>query len=176
MTCTVLVCDDDHGLAEQWVEAIRNVAGEQYTVRDAPDIDAVRTSVRELLRRRSELRKRERAEKQFCIFDNVDILVIDYDLLHVDENNAQYTGEGLGRLARMFTDCSVVVILNQYPQAQFDLRLRGNLESHADLNVDAELVGTPGLWQDAPWEGFRPWKWQTLLGAVVTQRGAREGC
>lgn len=170
MTCTVLVCDDEHGLAEHWVEAIRNVAGAEYTVRDAPDIDAVRESARELLHRRSEFRNGRMAEKQFCIFDDVDILVIDYDLLHVDEDNAQYTGEGLGRLARMFTECSVVVILNQYPQAQFDLRLRGNLESHADLNVDAELIGEPGLWQDPPWEGFRPWKWQTLFRAVVTQR------
>ena len=170
MTCTVLVCDDDHELAKHWVEVIRKVAGDEYTVSDAPDIDVVRESAQELLRRRSELRKGRMAERQPCIFDDVDILVIDYDLLHVDEDNAQYTGEGLGRLARMFTDCSVVVVLNQYPQAQFDLRLRGNLESHADLNVDAELVEAPGLWQDPPWQGFRPWKWQTLLRAVGTQR------
>ena len=64
----------------------------------------------------------------------------------------------------------MVVVLNQYPQAQFDLRLRGHLQSHADLNVDAELISTPGLWRDPPWQHFRPWRWQTLIGTVQTQR------
>ena len=170
MTCRVLVCDDDHELAKDWVKAIREVVTNDYKVLDAPDTDDVRASAQKLLHRRSALRQGKEPEKQSCIFDDVDILVIDYDLLHVDEDNAQYTGEGLGRLVRMFTECSVVVVLNQYPQAQFDLRLRGHLQSHADLNVDAELVLAPGLWRDPPWQNFRPWKWQTLFRAVGTQR------
>ena len=170
MTCRVLVCDDDHELAKDWVEAIREVVTCDYKLLDAPVTADIRASAQELLHRRAALRQGKVPVKQSCVFDDVDILVIDYDLLHIDEDNAQYTGEGLGRLARMFTECSVVVVLNQYPQAQFDLRLRGHLESHADLNVDAELVSAPGLWRDPPWRNFRPWKWQTLFRAVGTQR------
>ena len=174
MTCTVLVCDDDHSLARDWVEEIRGVVTDAYHVLDAPETETVRSSAQELLLRRTDLRQGRSRPREACIFDSIDILVIDYDLLHVDEDNAQYTGEGLGRLARMFTECSVVVVLNQYRQSQFDLRLRGNLESHADLNIHGDLIGMPGLWLGPPWTGFRPWKWQTLKGAVETQRARQE--
>lgn len=170
MKCRVLVCDDDPGLAEDWVEAIGEVVTKDYDVLPAPGTEDVRQSAQELLHRRSAVRGEAKRPDQPCLFDGVDILVIDYDLLHIDQDNAQYTGEGLGRLSRMFSDCAVVVVLNQYPDAQFDLRLRGHLQSHADLNLDAELIGTPGLWQDPPWEGYRPWMWQTLFRAVETQR------
>ena len=170
MTCQVLVCDDDPNLSEDWVEAIRGVVSTEYNVLAAPGKEDIRLAAHELLHRRSAVRERKARAAERCLFDGVDILIVDYDLLHIDENNAQYTGEGLGRLARMFSDCTVVVVLNQYPEAQFDLRLRGHLQSHADLNVDADLLATPGLWHAPPWEGFRPWSWQTLSRAVHTQR------
>ena len=170
MTYRVLVCDDDPGLAKDWVEAIEEVVTEDYDLLPPPGTKDVRESAQELLHRRSAVRGEVDRPDKSCLFDGVDILVIDYDLLHIDEDNAQYTGEGLGRLSRMFSDCAVVVVLNQYPDAQFDLRLRGHLQSHADLNLDAELIGTPGLWQDPPWDGYRPWMWQTLFRAVETQR------
>ena len=174
MTCTVLVCDDDHSLAHDWVQEIRDVVTDAYHVLDAPDTKTIRSSAQELLLRRSALRQERVRIRERCIFDEIDILIIDYDLLHVDEDNAQYTGEGLGRLVRMFTECAIVVVLNQYLQAQFDLRLRGHLESHADLNIGAEFIAVPGLWREPPWTGFRPWKWQTLNGAVGTQRARQK--
>jgi hypothetical protein len=96
--------------------------------------------------------------------------MVDYDLLHVDEDNARYTGEGVARLARAFADCHVIVILNQYPEAQFDLSLRGHIVSHADLNIDAHLMKNAGLWSPPPWEGFRPWAWEVLGAAVARQK------
>ena len=157
-----------------WVEEIRGVATDAYRVLDAPDPKTVRSGAQELLLRRSDLRQGRKRIRKRCIFDDIDILVIDYDLLHIDEANAQYTGEGLGRLVRMFTECAVIVVVNQYPQAHFDLRLRGHLESHADLNMDAELIAVPGLWREPPWTGFRPWRWQTLNAAVRTQRARQK--
>ena len=63
MTCTVLVCDDDQKLAEDWVEAIRDVVTDDYRVLDAPDTADVRTSAQELVHRRSVLRQGEKSRK-----------------------------------------------------------------------------------------------------------------
>lgn len=171
MTRTVLVCDDEPTLASEWVERIAKVApAKSYNLQAAPKNEEIAEGVKVLLRRRHAARDGSERPADKCLFDGIDILVIDYDLLHVDEDNARYTGEGVARLARSFADCAVVVVLNQFPEAQFDLSLRGHLASHADLNLDVELLATPGLWQPPPWEGFRPWSWQVLADAVDRQR------
>ncbi|WP_296892699.1 hypothetical protein, partial [Thiobacillus sp.] len=85
---------------------------------------------------------------------------------HVDENNTRYTGEGVARLARTFSECGIIVVLNQYLEAQFDLGLRGHLESFADLNIDADLIAKPGLWTQVVDGHFRPWHWPVLADAV----------
>lgn len=170
MTSSVLLCDDDPGVCAEWVEAVRGVAPkEHYDVLDAPDNGKLRASIKELFRRQcamlSDVRKRDD-----CLFDGVDILVLDYDLLHIDENNARHTGEALAWLARAFTTAEVVVVVNQFQEAHFDLSLLGHTYSQADLNLHADLLGSPGLWTDPPWNGFRAWHWQTLYRAVETQR------
>ena len=173
MTYTVLVCDDDVDLAAGWIEDIQQVAPAEYEIGPAPTRDDVRDASKEILLRRGAARDGGPRERQECLFDGVDILLIDYDLIHIDDDNAQHTGESIARLVRAFSDCSVAVVLNQFPGIHFDLSLRGHIESHADLNIDVDLIATPGLWRSPPWEGFRPWYWQTLARAVDSQR-ARE--
>lgn len=170
MKYRVLVCDDDVQLAQEWVDAIRKVATSDYEILDAPSGDQVQRAASEVMKRSSAARTGLKRAPQRCLFDGIDVLIIDYDLLHIDEKKAQHTGEGLGRLTRMFADCAVIVVLNQYPGVHFDLRLRGHLESYADTNADADLIATPGFWCDPPWDGFRPWAWQTISQAVENQR------
>ena len=170
MTIHVVVCDDDPGFAQQWVSDIREVAPPNYDIRSAPTLECIRDAASVIFRRRAAARRRHPVPVERCLFDDTDVLILDYDLLHLDEDNAQYTGEGLARIVRMFSDCSVVVVLNQYPGTDFDLRLRGHIESYADLNIDAHVLATPGLWQSPPWDGFRPWSWQTLSDAVELQQ------
>ena len=182
----VLICDDDSTLEAVWVRSVRSATpGETYVVEgrlpgseETLDVGnlAVEVAVTELLARRSAARgsgSRERAAQK-CLFDDVNILVLDYDLIHIDERKTHHTGEGLGRLARTFSTCGVVVVLNQFRDVQFDLALRGHVWSYADLNIHAELLGTEGLWTDPPWNGFRPWSWQTLSRAVGTQRSRED--
>ena len=38
-------------------------------------------------------------------FDSIDILVVDYDLVHLDDDGGRTTGEGIARLARSFSRC-----------------------------------------------------------------------
>ncbi len=170
MTYSVLVCDDEQEIAEHWVEKIQEVAPPEYKLLPVPTNDDVRDATREMLQRRGTVREKQQRKNEKCLFDDADILFIDYDLLHIDDNNAQHTGESIARLARTFSYCSVIVVLNQYRGTDFDLSLRGHLTSHADLNINDKLIATPSLWKGPPWEGFRPWSWQTLSQAVETQR------
>ncbi len=203
MSYSVLVCDDDPELAQECVEHIKNVAPKEYDIRTEPNEfvhDATRELLRRrgAARERYEVNMRCIAEggdkrqietvsalgeapaatspkqkDEPCLFDGVDILIIDYDLIHISDDNTEYTGESLARLARMFSDCSVVVVLNQFRHIDFDLSMRADLASHADLNIDARRLWAPGLWRRHAWKGFRPWTWQVLSGAVEAQR-ARE--
>ena len=170
MTYTVLICDDDARVCGQWVETVRAVAPpELYDVAEPPGKKDLQGAIRKVFARQSALLDGRPEVHEPCLFDGADILILDYDLLHIDERNARHTGESLARLVRMCTTAGVIVVVNQF-DAHFDLSLRGHVSSHADLNIQADLLGNPGLWTDPPWDGFRPWHWQTLHRAVETQR------
>ena len=173
MTYSVLICDDDPQAAAEYAVQIQQIAPAEYTFHGTPNREAVRESVNELLCRQNSVYAGRPRERRECLFDNKDILIIDYELIHVDDENARHTGETIGRLARVYSDCSVVVVFDQFLQFDFDLSLRGHVTSHADLNLNANLLTEPGLWTGPPWHGFRPWSWQCLSRAVVSQR-ARE--
>ena len=174
MTCSVLVCDDNPEFAAACVERIRGMAPPEYVCHDAPSPDTLRHAVIELLRRNKSVLTGSRYERRQCVFDTADILIIDYDLIHVDDDNARHTGEGIGRLARIYSNCAVVVVFNQFNQFDFDLSLRAHLASHADLNLSIDVIATPGLWKEPPWTGFRPWYWPVLSKAVASQRAREE--
>lgn len=177
MTYSVLICDDNPNVGVDCVEQVCKVVaplGDQYTVSDAPAKKDVQCAIKELFARQAAVLDRCQRDRDDCLFDQVDILILDYDLLYIDKDNARHTGESLARLARTFADVKVIVVYNQYREAHFDLSLRGHLSSHADLNLKADLLGTPGLWTDPPWKGFRPWHWQTLYRAVETQEARQK--
>lgn len=167
MTYNVLVCDDEPEVARDWLSAIQGVLPQgAYVLAPVPSNEEIRDAIKVLLRRRAALRDGQANPDEACLFDSADVLVLDYDLLHVDETNTRYTGEGLARLARVFSTCGPIVVLNQYLEAQFDLSLRGHMESFADLNIDADVIASGGLWHDKPWDDFRPWHWPTLYAAA----------
>lgn len=172
MTCKVLLCDDERNVRVDWHERVDAVVAraDHYTLLPQLENGAVQCAIKELFARELAARDGDTYQRSRCVFDDADILVLDYDLLYVDKKNARHTGESLARLARAFSAAQVVVVVNQFRDAQFDLSLRGHLASHADLNLDAALIDTPGLWVDPPWDGFRPWHWHTLYRAVDSQR------
>jgi hypothetical protein len=99
------------------------------------------------------------------IVDDAAILVIDYALFDLDSSA---TGERLAYLARCYSKCGIIIALNQYPpymEEQFDLTLRGHLESYADLNIPSDSISNLGMWTE-PWDHFRPWSWPLLPQAV----------
>ena len=123
----------------------------------------------EILRTRQE-RIRDNGEypDETTQFDDTSIFIIDYDLLKSTARGF-FTGENLAYSVRCFSKCKLIVALNQFGTNSFDLTLRGHPESFADLNLGADQLDNPGLWQ-GDWgdsrRGYRPWYWPNLSDSL----------
>lgn len=98
-------------------------------------------------------------------FDTVDLLVLDYNYIDLEDISG-LTGQRLAYLARCYSACKFIVILNQFGTNRFDLTLRDHPETHADLHLGSDQIASRGLWADQDWEEFRPWSWPVLPRAV----------
>jgi len=90
--------------------------------------------------------------------DDVSILIVDFDLFETDK---YLDAEEVAYLARCFTTCGIVVILNRYGHNRFDLTLKDYLDSFADLDIGQDQLGNLSLWYDQK-EDFAPWYWPAL--------------
>ena len=161
----IVICDDDRKRAEQWERLIRQV-GKPTAKYDIGLIESDQfTDVIQLLRRRQLEARRSREVDEKCIFDEADILVVDFDLLRFDASGTD-TGESVAYLARTYSDCGFIIELNQFGTNWFDLTLSGRLESFADLNLGSDQLSNPGLWSPE-FQGFRPWSWPIVPDAAM---------
>lgn len=159
----VLICDDEESQRESWAAALRLVPGfpPDFDVRVVPS-EQLKEAIHILRNRKMAAGEQGEVDTVRTIFDSCHILIIDYDLFEIDE-----TGEEVAYLVRCFSDCGVIVGVNQFVREgfTFDLTLRGHPESFADVNLLASQLCIPGLWS-TPWEGFRPWYWPLLPNAL----------
>lgn len=157
----IRVCDDVEDVADEWVAAIKAAVPQEF---DVARMSGARDRISELLARKLAVEDMDAIPDGKMEFDEVDVLVVDYDLLYLDKEGSRTTGEGVARLARTFSDCGTIVVMNQFKGPQFDLSMRGHLDSFADLNIDAALVGEAALWNHlSPVEGqFDPTIWTPL--------------
>lgn len=160
-----MICDDEPDRLAEWQE--RLVAMDHFNEQFDPSIlggGELREEIRELEARRLAARKQEKREHGSSQIDDATLLFLDYDLALLDSDSHE-TGEGLAYLARSFSKCGLIVILNQFGENTFDLTLRGHLESFADLNLGGAQIDNPGLWKD-DFRGFRPWSWPLFPRAI----------
>lgn len=168
----VKVCDDDEGIAEGWVAEIQNVVPQGF---DVSRMANAKEEVSQLLKRKLEVKEGKNPLEQAAEFDDLDVLVVDYDLVHLDDDGSRTTGEGIAKLARSYSKCGAIVVMNQFKGPQFDLGMRGHLNSHADVNVDAGLIGCRALWDDVPASGeFNPTTWTPLRSLLSAARELAE--
>lgn len=174
----VRVCDDIQDIADGWVDAIKAVVPDDY---DVARIETAKDEVSKLLLRKIAVEMGEDPLAHATDFDAIDVLVVDYDLLHLDDAGSRTTGEGIARLARSFSKCGAIVVMNQY-KGQFDLGMRGHLDSFADVNIDAPLIARAALWRrlDAATGEFNPTTWTPMpvllnaarkLAATLEEKG-----
>ena len=130
--------------------------------------DALQCSIEKLQNKQEELRDNGTCSDETTEFDDTSIFIIDYDLLK-SQATKFLTGEIIAYIVRCFSDCKLIIGLNQYGDNPFDLTLRGHLESFADLNLGADQLGNPDLWR-GDWgdsrRGYRPWYWPNVSDSL----------
>ncbi|MDQ1439271.1 MAG: hypothetical protein QOK43_2900 [Acidimicrobiaceae bacterium] len=185
----VLICDDIEKRATRWRSALEPL-GSHLELADNPDDDEVVEAIISLEKRRDVARlRREHKRLEFGptdesdvghnLFDDVDMVVLDYDLFwlgadseaesHPLPTRPRVTGEQLAYLVRCFSRCAYIVGLNQFGENPFNLDLRGHVGSYADLNIGGVQLGNPGLWGETV-VGFRPSAWPNLADVVQAQK------
>jgi hypothetical protein len=159
----LLLCDDDPRRVDGWAHTLNGVAetARQFEIKPLLKSEFL-DSMEELHRRRRDARLRKPLKINTTPFDSADLLVIDYDLIALDNE----TGEDVAYLARCYSHCGLIVMLNEVATNDFDLTLTDHPDSFADLNMGDAQLANPGLWGE-PFEGFRPWYWPVVPHAVT---------
>lgn len=168
----ILIIDDEDRIRESWRTQLKQIP----SVKRHFDVEVLESGFAEALSILESRRKQARAEKghtkkspsqesKKSIIDDAAILIVDYDLLGFDRE-AYTTGEGVAYLARCYSGCGLIIALNQFGENRFDLTLKGNPESYADLNIGSDQLTNLGLWDGKAWAGFRPWSWPLLPQAL----------
>ena len=168
----ILIYDDEEKQTERFENILRQTLKKAGRDRDfAIKIlceDGLQDSIEKLQIRQERFRRNERCSNEITVFDNTSIFIIDYDLL--DNKKVKFlTGEVIAYIVRCFSDCKLIVGLNQFGRNPFDLTLRGHPESFADLNLGADQLGNLDLWR-GNWgdsrKGYRPWYWPNLSDSL----------
>lgn len=163
-TRTVLILDDRQDTLRKWISDLQRIGLADvgyHIVNESEEFD-FQNAVGQIEQRRKLVRSKELAGTDIepARFDKVDVLIIDYDLLELDERSF-ITGEDVAYIARCFSGCGFIIALNQFGKNPFDLTLRGHLGSFADLNIGADQLANPNLW-GLPNGRFRPWSWPVI--------------
>ena len=169
----ILIYDDEQGRTKDFKrklgEGLEKAGQSEKFDIIALEKDAFQASINVLEQRRIAFRGNEESTKDSAEeIDNASIFIIDYDLLgrQVEESRVgSLTGEIVAYLVRCFSKCKLIVVLNQYGSNPFDLTLRGDLDSFADLNLGEDQLDNPYLWKGELGtfrRKFRPWCWPNL--------------
>ena len=161
---SVLVYDDHVPSAELWSENIESVCSRaRATLADASSFSDLSTLLNQ---RRASWRDDPGSEEMIRRheIDQADVVVIDYDLFDYPAS-PNTTGRRMAYLLRCFTTCGLIIVLNEYGDNVFDLRLSSSADDFADVHVGDKQIGNPGLW-GAPFHGYRPWYWPSIPLAV----------
>ena len=158
-TLNIWIYEDEPTAAEGWAGSISAAYGDVETHVAYRDEIASLFGLLHERRRQGRQQGSSNAVGKHDI-DEADVVVIDYDLLDYFEP-ADTTGSRLAYLLRCFTECGFIIVLNEYEPNTFDLSLRSHSDNFADLHVDSQRIGNPGLWQPQ-FDGYRPWHWPVI--------------
>lgn len=166
----IVVCDDEPDMALEWVASINDLKldGAAIVSMEQPEQEVAR-----LVERKIAVKAGGNPDTIPSVFDGIDVLVIDYDLVLLNHDGSRTTGEGIARLARTYSRCGAIIVMNQFKGPQFDLGMRGHIESFADVNIDAELVDRKSLWMmsEAVVGEFHPTTWTPTSELLQSVRG-----
>lgn len=119
-------------------------------------------------RQRSVRDGREPPPERTTIFDESDIVFLDYHLDEKDSDLGVLSGEELAYYPRAFSSCGLLVSVNQILDPKFDLEMKDPPAPWSDLVISEDSLDSEGLWQPSGWEDFRPWLWPHLPTQVAS--------
>lgn len=183
----IVIYDDEQGRSDDFESELRNGLdkanqGDEFDF-ESLDRGEFQNAISALEQRRISFRNGEinlegNSNNGMEKIDKASIFVIDYDLLSSPNKKegkeeelftGSLTGEIVAYLVRCFSRCKLIIGLNQYGNNPFDLTLRGDMDSFADLNLGDEQLDNPNLWA-GNWEDFgheyRPWSWPNLSDPI----------
>lgn len=159
---SVVVADDDEGLAQGWAAEIRK--NPQVTAESLSSGDFAQ-SVTGLMDRQRRFRAAQNFENDERLpIEDCDVLIVDFDLIDL-KDFPNLTAHTVAYLASNFTDIPLIGILNLYRKGDFDLTLGPRTDVRADLHLRSSHVGTPGLWSDHR-DDYHPWSWPLVSKEV----------
>ena len=166
----ILIYDDEDKQTERFENILKRVLKKAGRDQDfgIETLEDLRPTIKALQNKQVEFREIGKCSDETTPLDEVSIFIIDYDLLK-SEVGGLLTGEIVAYIVRCFSECKLIIGLNQYGHNSFDLTLRGHPESFADLNLGEDQLGNPDLWR-GDWgdfrRGFRPWYWPNLFDSL----------
>lgn len=157
----ILIVDDEPDRSQGWAERIRGLPPLANASVTALDLTASRALIEAADRRRRIARE---GQDPFtanipCALDDVDILIVDYDLQEMVEAGQWSTGLWVAMLARAFSRVKAIVLVNQFSTNMFDLTLLKTVKSHADFDIGSAQLLNPALWDRSLCDGYAPWSW-----------------
>ena len=155
----ILIHDDEPSASTGWRNQLSKLLGKDFDVKSLSN-DAFGNILKTLETRRSAARSTAKAKIIPCEIDDAGVLIIDYDLLQ-STNQKFLTGEAFAYLSRCYSNCGLILVVNQFGGDIFDLTMLGHPESYADLNVGTKQLLAGGLWRER-WKGFRSWHWPVM--------------
>lgn len=166
----VMIFDDEPDKAQGWRAQLIgfNIYGLEVIT---PTNAEIQSTLDALYQRRQDIDKGKPSNEIPCELDSVDVLVVDFDLRHLDDHCGFATGEEIAYSARLFSRVKIIVVVNHPNMGlnNFDLTLQRDREFRGDVYVGHKQVGNPGLWIAEPGhDGFLPWSWPVLLEDVCT--------
>jgi len=170
----ILVVDDSPSLLSECRAKVKKaVRGLDAAVMDCT-VEDIKKALSELDVARKKARDAKGAfdvTKGPDLFNEADVVLLDYELIRVDGTTA-LTGEEMAYLLRCFSTAGVLVVMNapDIGDNGFNLNLVRSMESWADVSIGVKQIDNPWLWSERK-RGFAPWSWPNLLDAA----GRREG-
>jgi hypothetical protein len=166
--CHVVIYDDETPRAEEWKEKLMTMGVPGLDIR-VPSHEEIQSELDELYERRKAVDDKVGIEGIKCALDAADILVVDYDLRHLEGHRDFATGEEIAYSARLFSKVKIIVVVNHPDMGlnNFDLTLQRDRNLKADVYIGHEQIANPVLWRrNLGHDGYHPWSWPALLEDV----------
>lgn len=159
MTIKVLILDDEYDRAVGWQAILSGYIDGDVTVFAREQVSQF---ISELHAAR--LKSRGGDYSEVSMISEFDLLIIDYDLLGLETENAAAwsTGAEVAYAARLMCPIGPIVVVNQFGTSAFDLTMKRTIASYADLDVGSTQITARGLWSTKGFTNFRPWSWPNL--------------